>query len=74
MSLFARKRRVRVHLVPTPGVDDLDFEGILTGKVDGHYVLHAAKMLQGAEASFSLDNVIEIPASRVWWLERLVSL
>lgn len=72
--MFFRKRRVRVHLVPTPGVDDLDFEGILAGKIDGHYILHAAKVLQGAEASFSLDNVIEIPVSRVWWFERLVSV
>lgn len=74
MNIFFKKRRVRVHLVPTPGVDDLDFEGILAGKVGGHYILHAAKMLQSAEASFSLDNVVEIPESRVWWLERLVSV
>jgi hypothetical protein len=34
--LFHRKRRVRVHMVPVAGVDDLDVEGGLTGVVDGH--------------------------------------
>jgi hypothetical protein len=74
VSFRFRKRRVRVHLIPVAGADDLDFEGVLSGKVDGHYQLHAAKLLQGGEASFSLDNIVEIPVERVWWLERLVSV
>jgi hypothetical protein len=58
-------------MVPVAGVDDLDFEGVLTGFVDGHYVLQVARIVQGEQATYSLDNVVEIPAGRVWWLERL---
>jgi len=72
MSWFFRKRRVRLHLAPIPGIDaELDFEGVLTGIVDGHYQIRSAKLIQGSEQSFQLDNVVEIPTSRVWWLERL---
>lgn len=74
MTFRYPKRRVRVHLVPVPNADDLDFEGVLVGKVDGHYLLQAAKIRQSAEQSISLENVIEIPCVRVWWLERLVSV
>jgi hypothetical protein len=61
-------------MTPIAGQEDIDFEGILVGRVDGHYLLYAAKIVQGEERSFSLENVVEIPAARVWWLERLVSV
>ena len=63
-----------MHLIPVAGVDDVDVEGIWTGSVDGHYIFKAAKIVQGTDRSISLDNVIEIPKTRVWWLERLVAM
>jgi hypothetical protein len=73
MSLFFRKRRVRVHFNPIPGVEVNDFEGVLVGRVNGHYLILAPKLLQDANSSYSLDGAVEIPADRVWWLERLAT-
>lgn len=73
MSLRFRKRRVRVHFNLVPGIDVPDFEGVLAGRVNGHYLLLTPKLLQGTDASFSLDQAVEIPESRVWFMERLAS-
>lgn len=73
MSVFFRRRRVRVHFNPIANVDVPDFEGVLAGRVNGHYLLLVPKLLQGGDQSFSLDNAVEIPVERVWWLERLAT-
>lgn len=71
MTFRFRKRRVRVHFNPIAGVEVDDFEGVLAGRVDGHYLLLAPKLLQEGGQSYSLDGAVEIPVGRVWWLERL---
>lgn len=71
MSVFTRRRRVRVHFNPIPGVEVPDFEGVLSGRVDGRYLLLVPKILQDEGSSYSLDNAVEIPCDRVWWIERL---
>lgn len=48
-----------------------DFEGVLAGRIDGRYLLLAPKMLQSSEATFTLDNAVEIEAAAVWFMERL---
>lgn len=78
MNLFARKRRVRVHFSPVPGPDGSsvevsDIEGVLAGRVGDRYLLLVPRLLQSREASFSLDNAVEIPRSRVWFMERLAA-
>lgn len=78
MSLRFRKRRVRIHFNPVPGpdgngIDVPDLEGMLAGRVDGHYLLLTPKLLQGADETYSLDRAVEIPESRVWFMERLAS-
>lgn len=71
MSLWFRKRRVRVHFNPIPNIEVSDFEGVLAGRVDGHYLLLTPKLLESGDQTYSLDNAVEIPCDRVWWLERL---
>jgi hypothetical protein len=67
-----------VHFLPVVGADGssveiADFEGVLDGKVAGHYLLLTPKLLQGADATYSLDQAVEIPVGRVWFMERLAS-
>jgi hypothetical protein len=54
-----------------PGVELSDFEGVLDGKVGDHYLLLTPKLLQDGGQSYSLDNAVEVPCSRVWFMERL---
>jgi hypothetical protein len=71
VSLWFKKRRVRIHF--NPGADQVDFEGILAGRIDGHYLLLTPKLLQEGGQGYTLDNAIEIPCERVLFLERLAS-
>ena len=71
MTWFAKRRRVRVHFLPSPGVELADFEGVLAGKTGGHYLLLAPRMLQDGGRSFTLEHAVELPADRVWFMERL---
>ena len=76
MNWPARKRRVRMHFFPVVGPDGssaevADFEGVLSGTVGGRYLLLVPKILQSGDASYTLDNAVEIPKRNVWFLERL---
>jgi hypothetical protein len=62
-----RKRRVRVHLKDSKA----SLDGILTGNVDGHYVLAVAKLVQGEDDTVTLGGEVEIPRSNVLFLQRL---
>jgi hypothetical protein len=62
-----RKRRVRLHF--KDGSPSLD--GILTGSVDGHFILKTAVLLNGSENAITLDGDVEVPRRNVLFLQRL---
>jgi len=69
MAMRLRKRRVRLHLKDNaPSID-----GILTGSVDGHYLLKVARLVQGANETITLDGDVEVPRKNVLFLQRLGS-
>jgi hypothetical protein len=68
VSLFRRKRRVRVQQLDGPTI-----EGIQLGRrpIGGHYVLLVAKIVE-ADRNVTLDaSAVEIPKERVVFLEVL---
>ena len=62
-----RRRRVRLHL--KDGAPSLD--GLLTGSVDGHYLLKVARLVRAADETISLDGEIEVPRRNVLFIQRL---
>jgi hypothetical protein len=62
-----RKRRVRLHFKDrSPSLD-----GILTGTVDGHFIIRAAVLINGSEDVVTLDGDVEVPRRNVLFLQRL---
>jgi hypothetical protein len=46
-------------------------EGVMTSKWPGVYVLHLATLIEGEEASVSLENRITVPRANVLFWEQL---
>lgn len=62
---FRGKRLVRLHLEVRPGTPVETVEGVLIGRWSGHYVLLLPKVVQGPDASTSLEGYLEVPKERV---------
>ncbi len=76
--LWPARRRVlvRVHVERTDPGDgswgrDGTIEGILIGRFAGHYVLTRARWIEAEDASTTLAGDVEIPESRVLFIQRL---
>lgn len=68
---FRRKRLVRVHLATAdarPGTPDT-VEGIRLGVWGGALVLMLPKVLEAADRSHALDGLLEVPTSRVLFVQ-----
>lgn len=64
---WRRKRLVRVHLVGgEPSV-----EGVYTGRVDGHYRIEQASVIEGVDRSYAVDGWVLIPAHKVAFVQVL---
>lgn len=64
---WKRKRLVRVHLVG----DEPSVEGVYIGRVDGHYRLEQASVIESAERSHTLEGWVLIPARKVAFVQVL---
>lgn len=62
-----RKRLVRLHLLDAQP----SFEGILVGRIGGHYQLEAPKMLVSEDQTQTLDGSVLVPAERVLFVQVL---
>lgn len=69
---FRRRRLVRLHM-DVPDGTPATIEGVRLGVWGGHYVLMLAKLLESAERTIPLDGLVEIPKSRVLFVQVLPS-
>lgn len=65
--MFPRKRLVRLHLTG----DQPSFEGVLVGRMDGHYQLQAPKLLVSEDQTQTLDGSVLVPRERVLFVQVL---
>ena len=65
------KRMVRIHIADSDGTSHPSFEGILVGRWAGHYILMKPKMIEEEDHKSALQGTVEIPASRVLFVQDL---
>ena len=70
---FRRKRLVRLHLEVAEGKPDT-IEGWRLGIWGGHYVLTRARIFDAQGRTHALDGDVEIPRSRVMFVQRLTAV
>lgn len=65
---WKKKRLVRVHLCG----DEPSIEGVFVGRIDGHYRLENASVIESAERSHALEGWVLVPARKVAFVQVLV--
>lgn len=70
--LFRRRQLVRLHLEVDPAEGRPDtVEGVRLGVWGGHYVLALPKVLEAQDRTVALQGVLEVPRSRVIFVQVL---
>lgn len=64
---WKRKRLVRVHLIG----DEPSIEGVYTGRIDGHYRIENANVIESSERSHALEGWVLVPAHKVAFVQVL---
>lgn len=67
---FRRKRLVRVHLDVPDGAPG-SIEGVRLGSWGGMLILMMAKAIETSDRAHALDGLVEIPATRVLFVQVL---